>query len=255
METPSQKHQITDISRSVAGALAWWRDAGLTHGFADNAQPWLAADAPPPAPILAATARPVTAAPTPPAPPAPNRGTWPQDLADFAPWWLAGPLPMPAGARPVPPRGPAGANLMVIVAMPEPEDEAILLSGPRGRCLAAMLSAMAIAPAETYIASALPACDALPDWADLAARGLGDILAHHIALVAPQRICIFGQNILPLLNNGSTQIAADLNIINQKGPANTAGLPPIFGSPDLDLLVQRSAQRRRFWNDWLEWSA
>lgn len=254
MESPSPNHQIGDISRSVAGALAWWRDAGLSHALADDVQPWLAEDAAPSAPVTAPQrANPAPEAPPP--PPALDRASWPQDLASFAPWWLDAPLPVPAGARRVPPRGPAGAALMIIVAMPEATDEDILLSGPRGRCLASMLAAMGIPAAEAYVASALPACDALPDWPDLAARGLGQILAHHIALVAPQRICIFGQSILPLLDNGSPQRAADLDIINQKGSATMAGLPPILRSPDLDVLVQRPAQRRRFWNDWLDWSA
>ena len=239
--------------------MAWWRDAGLSHDYADATSLWIEAE-PAPAPSAAAPNRGAAPGPapvdaTPPPAPIIDRADWPQDLAAFAPWWLEDALPAPAGARRVPPRGPSGADLMIIVPMPEAEDTTDLLSGPRGRCLSAMLGAMGIPADAVYLASALPACDPLPDWADLAAQRLGELLAHHIALVAPRRVCVFGQSILPLLNHGPTQTTADLHIINQKGPANTAGLPPIFGSPDLDLLVKRPAQRRRFWHDWLEWSA
>ena len=76
-----------------------------------------------------------------------DREGWPAALADFAPWWLAEPAldPAPAGTR-VPPRGVAGAQLLVLVTMPEAGDIEQLLSGKQGQLVSAMLRAMGIPP-------------------------------------------------------------------------------------------------------------
>jgi DNA polymerase len=79
------------LARSVAAALDWWREAGVTQAFLDEPQTWLApreGESPrPPCPLSPRR-------PNPKPPPERFGGDaqgWPQTLADFAPWWLAEP--------------------------------------------------------------------------------------------------------------------------------------------------------------------
>ena len=44
----------------------------------------------------------------------------------------------------------------------------------------------------SIVASALPRHAPHPDWAALARDGLGDVLAHHVTLAAPQRLLVLG---------------------------------------------------------------
>ena len=74
------------------------------------------------------------------------------------------------------PRGVAGAKLMVLVGQPEPDDGDGLLSGNAGRQLDAIIRAMGFEGHEVYLASALPAPAAMPDWFELARAGLGEIV-------------------------------------------------------------------------------
>lgn len=233
----------------VAGALEWWRDAGVDLDFADEPQGWLA---PPEAP---ASPREFKAA----AAPAPavvseaqiggDPAAWPQELAAFRQWWLDEPMLDEGAVRDrVPPRGNAGAALMIVVGQPDGEDGDELLSGPAGRMLAAMLAAMRIAPEDVYLAAALPRPMPVPDWAALARRGLGEVLRHHIGLVAPKRLLVFGEGVLSLLGNDLTQNAQNSSQLYHQG--QTIG---VLGARDLALLA-RPAWKARFWRDWLDWT-
>ena len=98
-----------------------------------------------------------------------ERADWPASLAGLREWWLAEPSLDCAGNGPrIAPRGAADARLMVLVPMPEAEDRDSLLSGPQGKLVAAMLSAMGIAGDEAYLASALPCHAPHADWEMLA---------------------------------------------------------------------------------------
>lgn len=242
---------------ALAGALAWWREAGVDCGFADEPTDWL---------TLAETAKAATVAKVEPVAKAPpprtaiqralaNEGggrvggaaaQYPGDLETFQELWLNEPgLDERGRAGRVAPRGAAGAKLMLLVAQPEPEDAERLLSGPQGRLLAAILRAMGLAEDETYLASALPRPAPLPDWTDLAARGLGEFTRHHIALAAPQRLMVFGRGLAPLLADGG-----------ELPPALRLGerSVPLMLAPRLDRLARMPGHRKQFWTNWLEWS-
>ncbi|HEY6869761.1 MAG TPA: hypothetical protein VI199_08390, partial [Novosphingobium sp.] len=144
---------------AITGVLDWWRDAGVDLDFHDTPTVWLPASAAggPAAPL----ARPATAPPAAEPPPATPLGgdpaTHPATLGDFQAWWLTEPALDDGQVRDrVPPRGPAGADLMIIVSQPEAEDGASLLSGREGRLIAGLLGAAGIEPAQVYFASALP---------------------------------------------------------------------------------------------------
>ncbi|WP_264424246.1 uracil-DNA glycosylase family protein [Novosphingobium sp. KCTC 2891] len=235
----------------MGAALDWWRDAGVDCAFVDDPQDWLAASRPvvPPTPAqrkAMAEAEVVAAIP----PIGADRAGWPSELAGFAAWWMAEPSLAPAGARRVPPAGPAEAELMVLVAMPEEEDSERLLSGRGGKMLDAMLAAMDLSRDRTYLTSVLPARIAVPDWADLASRRLGDVLAHHVALAQPRRLLVFGRSLVStLLDNDSTHKRSDLRAFNHDG-----GSVPAISTYDLEALLAKPAFKASLWNRWLEWT-
>jgi uracil-DNA glycosylase len=237
---------------ALAAIEAWWRDAGVDNVFEDTARDWLVASRQPAAP---ATGPSVAAASPPTAAPAetriggdPNR--WPGDLAAFADWWLSEPtLGLAGDGRRVAPRGAPAVELMVLIAQPEAEDRARLLSGPQGRLLAAILAALGLAEEQAYVASVVPAHLGVIDWQALQAGGMGAVLAHHIALAAPKRLLVMGrQGISALLGHD---------------PAQTTPPPPYFQheawqiplacTASLDGLLERPARKARVWEMLLDW--
>ncbi len=232
---------------ALAGALDWWREAGVDYAFGDAPRAWIAA--PEPADSVP------DAEPAPSAPPQPKLGGdsagWPADLEAFAAWWLTEPTldPGPPAER-IAPRGPAAAKLMILVDHPEREDRERLLDGSEGRLLDAFLSAAAIDPEQIYFASILPRCTPLPDWDALARDGLGAIVRHHIALVAPQRLLVFGANVSPLLGNGPAQSGPISEILNHDGPT-----VPVLVAPSLAGMIAKPARKAGLWKRWLEWTA
>jgi len=249
MEGLGQQGGVSLRPGDVAGALEWWRDAGVDLDFSDAPQGWIAPpDAPTPQLETKAAAAPAVEA-VPQVRIGGDQSLWPTDLAGFRQWWLEEPLLDDGAVRGrVAPRGTAGAALMVLVGHPEAEDADELLSGPTGRMLAAMLAAMQIAPDEVYLASALPRHMPVPDWADLGRRGLGEVLRHHVGLVAPKRLLVFGEGVLSLLGNDLTQNAQNSPQLYHQGRTIS-----VLGARDLGLLA-RTAWKARFWRDWLDWT-
>ncbi|MEP6868098.1 MAG: hypothetical protein ABJA20_06240 [Novosphingobium sp.] len=240
---------VTDF----AAALAWWREAGVDSAFLDEPVTWLTAPVPADAAATEGRPAPVAKPIEAPAPPRARIGgpakAWPQDLAGFAEWWLTEPsLDSGRVAERIAPRGTHGAALMVLVEQPEAGDGELLLSGPQGHLVDAMLSAMGIAPDQVYRASVLTRHTPMPDWAGLTADGLGEILAHHVKLAAPKRLIAFGINILPLLGHDPAQKTAILHNFNQD-----EGTIPVLGAPGLEAMTRPRA-KAGFWQRWLEWT-
>ncbi|WP_371432084.1 uracil-DNA glycosylase family protein [Novosphingobium sp.] len=240
----------------VAAAFDWWRDAGVDCAFVDDPQDWLAeAHARDQAEKGGARPAPARKAPeTPAVAEIPRiggpRDQWPATLAEFPSWWLSEPSLAPAGLPRVPPAGPVQADLMVLVAMPEEDDSEALLSGRSGRLLDAMLAAMGLSRSQVYIAAALPARIAAPDWARLAETGMGAILAHHVTLAAPRRMLVFGRSgISTLMGNDSPNNAANLDSFN-----HDRGRVPAASAHDLEAMLARPALKAGIWSRWLEWT-
>jgi DNA polymerase len=229
----------------IAAALDWWREAGVDCAFADEPAGWLPQ-------VQAELEQPIELKSAAPAPsrPAIDRSTLPGDLAAFGEWWLTEPsLDNGQTNGRIAPRGAAGAEIMVLVAFPEAEDRDLLLSGPLGKFLDAILGAMQITPEQAYFASVLPRHTPHPDWATLQTDGIGEVLAHHIGLVSPKRLIVFGQNILPLLGHDPANSADNLPRFNHEG----RDIPML---PAMELGVLLSAPRRKasFWQRWLDWT-
>ena len=149
---PPNTRDFTALA-SLEGALDWWREAGVDADFADEASGWLAEP----------KSDDAVAAPPPPAPPPVKRKTaleralaqpdgtasgidrteLPDTLEKFREWWMTAPsLADGALDRRVPPRGVAGAALMVLLPQPFDDDADGLLSGGARAFAAALLRAM-----------------------------------------------------------------------------------------------------------------
>jgi uracil-DNA glycosylase family 4 len=246
--------QNPPLAEAIAGALEWWREAGVDCAFSDEPVSWLAEKA---AAVETAADRPEPSrkqvAPRPvkvdaPVTPRIDAAAIPSTLDAFTPWWMSEPMLADGTlARRVPPRGSAGAELMVVTQEPEPEDEAALLSGPQGKLLEAMLAAFGLDVAQVYVASALPRHLPGADWATLSAAGIGDVLARHVALVAPKRLVVFGATVLPLLSHDPPQQPADLRIFNHESLS-----VPMLACRSLAALLEQPRWKARVWQAWLE---
>lgn len=238
------------LSAQFSAAFAWWRDAGVDCAFHDEPVNWVA---PPPEQAAGQPAARIPAKAPPPAAPAPptiEPGALPQDLAAFTQWWLTEPL-LDDGrvAGRVPPRGTTGAEVMIVVPEPEREDSDLLLSGPQGRLLDAMLAAMGVAPEKLYLASALPRHTPMADWSAAGGRGLGAALCRHVELVAPGRLIVFGSNVLPLLGHDPTNSGQISPQFNHGGQS-----VPLLAAVDLTTMHARPRAKSKVWQQWLEWT-
>lgn len=243
-----------DWKTTLDAAFDWWRDAGVDCHFIDDPQDWLAharaqeeAKAAAPRPLrLEPDVREVAKAPS----VADTRAEWPGTLAEFTPWWLAEPKLAPTGLKRHAPTGPQDARLMILVPMPADDDGDGLLTGRTGRLLDGMLGAMGLRRAETYLASALPARIAMPDWEALRTTGLGDVLLHHVALAAPQKLLILGQTgISTLLGHDLPNMAQNLQPLNHEGTSI-----PATSAYDLEAMLARPALKAGLWSRWLDWT-
>ncbi len=256
------------LAQEFVSALAWWQMAGVDHDYSDDATAWLAdrpasgtapaasggarerGQALSPAAAASQTRGPVLApAPADIAPPRPDLlgESPPADLAAFQQWWMEAPGIAPATGFPrVPPRGPQGAALMVLVPQPEAGDSTGLLSGPQGRLLTAILAAMGLDESGVYIAAALPSHTPMADLAMLAAHGMDAVTAHHIALAAPERLIAFGTGLAPMLGASPEHPLREINHGLRKVPASM--------SETLDALMEMPRLKARFWRRWMEWS-
>lgn len=238
------------LAEQVAAAQEWWREAGVDLAYTDDAQAWLAA--------VNDEERARVAGPGPtssdPAPRHPAIGgdpsAWPRDLPDFHRWWIAD-ASLDAGGThpPVVPRGPERAPLAILVPMPEAGDSDTLLSGPQGELIAAMAGALGLMPDELYLASTLRRHTAMPDWNALRSGGLGEVLLHHLALAAPQRLLVLGRDVLSLLEHDPAQSAPAISQIAIQGRE-----VPLLASYQPARLLQRAQWRAGLWQRLLEWT-
>jgi DNA polymerase len=234
-----------DLAEQIAGALAWWREAGVDADFAAEPRRWLTE--PEAAPDPATVSPQPDFAPTCP-PPLPAEPL-PADLSAFTSWWLTDSALPGEPARRIPPRGPVGAKAMILVATPEHEDSERLLSGPQGRLLEAICAALGWADDEVYLASAIPSHDPLPDWWALAATKLGQAVLHHVSLAAPERVLILGSNVLSLIGHDMTNKPAFLPDINHE-----AARFPLLAELDLAALLAQPRLKGGLWGRLLDWT-
>jgi DNA polymerase len=235
------------LAESIAATQAWWREAGVDLVFHDEPHGWLAEPKPEPE----AVAIPAEAPAPPPRPRlGGDQGGWPKDLAAFRAWWLEEPSLDRGGSYPrIAPRGETAAQVMFVVPMPEEVDTESLLAGPEGRLLASFATAAGLAPDGVYWSAALPRHTPLPDWDGLRTQGLGDVLLHHLELVAPARVIVFGRNVSPLFGHDPAQAApavSEIAIQDRSVPLLTTYAP--------GRLLEHPRLRKELWQRWLDWT-
>lgn len=246
---------------ALEAAIDWWREAGVEEDYRDETTSWLAEP----------EEEQAVASPKPKKPPeepqqsplerafentaAPSqiggaKAAFPETLENFREWWMSEQSLSSSGPeRRLPPRGVEGAKVMVLIPEPMESDSEALLSGAPGRFVEAILGAMGIAPHEAYLASTLPAQLSLPDWQDLADRGLQAVTQHHIALAKPHRVIAFDRSLAPVF--GIKQEQARDPAVAKAGDMTL----PLMLAPTLAELARSPQRRRNFWNRWLDWTA
>ncbi|MBT8426645.1 MAG: hypothetical protein KJO02_01310 [Erythrobacter sp.] len=258
-DTPESR-ELSPVD-ALEAALDWWREAGVEDDYRDEATSWLAEpeeeqavaspkprklpEEPKQTPLERAFEGTAETAQIGGAP-----GAYPETLEKFREWWMTERSLSQAGVqnRP-PPRGVAGAKLMVIIPEPTDGDTDELLSGAPARFLEAVTGSMGLQQHELYLASALPAPVSLPDWAAIARQGMTEVTRHHITLAAPHRVLVFGRALAPLFDI-PPDMAREPAVV--KAGENTL---PLMLAPQLAELARSAPRRRNFWNRWLEWTA
>jgi len=246
------------LEQDFTAALDWWREAGVEWDYSDAAQSWLAEPELVPGPDEQPEERHPVLAPPPalgrlraPAAMALDLAQMPGDHAAFVAWWLA--EPSLDGGRVtgrIQPRGNPGATTMILVPEPERDDTETLLSGPQGKLLEGFLRVAGMAPDSVYVASVLPRATPHADWEAMASAGIGNVLARHVALAAPQRIIALTGNILSLIGHGSANKSADSNHFQHE-----QGSVPLLTGRDLGVLLERPRWKAGLWQAWLDWDA
>lgn len=256
MEGTGHREHEMPRRADIGAAMDWWRLAGVDLEFSENPVAWLAPPEAPPAKAPQGAARGSSAPPPEPVPPRAQLGlggdpaAWPRDLAAWQQWWLNEPSLDGGTVRGrIAPRGPAGADLMVVVGHPEAVDGEELLSGPEGRVLFAMLGALGFAPDAVYLASALPRHTPVADWDALAQGGLGAILRHHVGLVQPRRLLALGSGIPSLLGNDPAQTAQNSSQFYHEGLTI-----PLLGARELRSLLAKPSWKAGLWRRLLDWT-
>ena len=241
---------VSPLQADVGAALDWWREAGVDTDYSDAPQAWLSDPSSSTPATVNAQKTPASAELSPEPKIGGARTAWPQDLASFHDWWLGEPSLDEGGLAPrIAPVGDAGAELMVVVAMPEESDASTLLAGSQGKLLDGFLAAAGLPSAAIYRAAVLPRYTPFPDWAELERQGMGTVLAHHVALVRPKRLMVLGRVILPLCGHDPAQGAQKLRSFNHEG-----GRVPTLYEVGLERLLVNWQSRARLWQRWLEWT-
>lgn len=160
----------------TASALSWWQEAGVDTLVAEEPRDWLKPKAPPAAPAATPDAAPVEA-------------ELPETLDAFRAWLAAAPLPFPTiGARLDPAGNPAG-GLLIMTDMPAPGGT--WFDGEADPLFDRMMARIGRARDSLYLAALSPArAPSKPDPAAL--RQLATYARHHIGLVAPRAVLLFG---------------------------------------------------------------
>jgi len=178
------QHRFRDV---IASAIGWWAEAGLDTLADEQPRDWLT----PPARPVPAQSAPAQAAE--PAPPIPAAATLPDQLDGLHALLATGdyaPQPAPPGRR-IAPSGPPGAALMIVADMPDADDAGTLFAGETAKLFDAMLAAMGLDRARTYLAPFSPA-RAAGRIAPEQGEALAALMRRHVMLAAPKALMIFG---------------------------------------------------------------
>ena len=223
----SERVEAGDLTRAEAmSLLAWWIEAGVDVAVQDEPRDWRARSVPPPPP--APGPEPETApAPQPPRPT--SRGSLPTTLDAFHAH-LAESADLPlfrAGAARALPHGPAGAELMLLTGIPAPEDvaEGKPIGGDAGTLAERMLRAVGLTPDQAYVAALTCFSGTGTRFTDADSAACRDTILAQIALAAPKRLLLLGDQPAKLLL-GQPMVAARGKLHRIAGVPTAVTFPP-----------------------------
>jgi DNA polymerase len=228
-----QNHDWRSIAAST---LEWWRDAGVDCLVEENPRDWLAripvADA---TPLVAREA--VVEAPK-----------LPDTIEDFAAWRL-GPAAPEAGwpGQALGTQGDLASGLMILVDMPDREDEAAgaLLAGGVGRLFDRMLAAIGRDRQSVYLAALSVKRPPAGRVTDEVAQKLEALVRHQLALTKPKRVLAFG--------NAASRALTGMDVASARGSLRVVnhdrGTTEVVASYHPRFLLERPAAKADAWKD------
>lgn len=228
----------TDWRAEAASALSWWREAGVDVLVDDEPRDWTARPAPTAQPD--APARPVPAGPEPEAP-------LPATIEAFLDWRYGAGAPEAAlGELLVPAEGDHKAGLMIVTDLPQLDSGTpSLLDGAAGKLFDRMLAAIGQSRDSICL---VPLCAARPITGqvprDLEEK-LGEILCHHIALAAPERLLLLGQ----ATSRAVLGTDADKNPEGLKAFNYSGGQSAVVAIRHPRFMLKRPAEKADAWKD------
>jgi DNA polymerase len=242
----------------AASTLKWWHDAGVDTIVGETARDWLAADkkVSPALPHGSVTAGQSdragsdgpsggsSAVPS----PERQREPLPARLDAFHAWLLDGDLGLSAAATGrVAPAGDPASGLMVLIDMPSAADVAAgnLLSGEPGALFDRMMAAIGRGRDTLYLGSLSPARTATGTLDAAAARRAAEIGRHHVGLVRPTALLLFG--------DGCAKALLGVAVAQARGKRHEletpAGKISTFVTIRPEKLVSQPGLKKLAWDD------
>ncbi|MGN6817278.1 MAG: uracil-DNA glycosylase [Sphingomonas sp.] len=228
-----------DWRASIASALEWWRDAGVDCEIDESPRDWLARAAT--APVLDRLPAQVQEAPAGPA-------KLPETLEQFALWRL-GDAPPESGwpGRALGTQGDVASGLMIVVDMPDREDDAAgqLLSGNVGALFDRMLAAIGRNRQSIYLAALAVKRPPAGRVTDETGRKLEALIRHHLSLARPKRVLALG--------NAASRAITGMDVAHARGslrPINhDGGTSNVVASFHPRFLLEKPAAKADAWKD------
>jgi DNA polymerase len=247
----SERLEAGGLSRGEAlSLLAWWVEAGVDVAMQEEPRDWRVRSTPLAAGAEARSGEPEEVL-------APQReearaqpqvtGERPKSLDAFHAW-LGESADLPlfrAGAARALPHGPAGAEIMLLTGIPAPEDtaEGRPLGGAGWTLTERMLRAAGIAPTQAYVAALTCFSGTGTRFSDADSEACRDTILAQIALAAPKRLLLLGDQPAKLLLGWPMASA--------RGKLHRiAGIPAAVTFPPRHLL-QNNAHKALAWADLL----
>lgn len=236
MPTDMGADQNHNWQLTVASALEWWHDAGVDCEVDDNPRDWLArvpvADA-----VPSAVREAVVEAPK-----------LPGTLEEFAAWRLGGAAPEAAWpGQALGAQGDVASGLMILVDMPDREDEAAgsLLAGSVGKLFDRMLAAIGRDRETIYLTSLAAKRYPAGRVNNEIAPKLEALIRHQLALTKPKRVLALGNAASRALTGMDVADArGSLRIVNYDG-----GTIEVVASYHPRFLLERPAAKADAWKD------
>lgn len=214
----------------AASTLDWWREAGADTLVGETPRDWLKP---------AAISKPQVIVPVEPAAEA-----MPDALDAFHAWLSRAPLPFaPPGMKRLEPAGDSEAGLMVIVDMPSASGAAF--DAETGTLFDNMLKAMTLSREAIYLAPLSPTRPPSARLDPASERALAEVARHHVGLVKPKVLLLFGDSCARALLGGPVMAVRGRwhDVATPTGPVRAAAtIRP-------ENMLNRPAYKKTAWAD------